>query len=214
MNKPLLTMSLIAAMAAAPVFAQSEEPVQPVADEAADVEEGAVIKADVPELDMGEDPNAPKPQQSGPTTYTQDGFGDWQLQCLEVTDGDDVCQMYQLLKDSAGNSVAEVNIFKIKDGGQAVAGGTFIVPLETLLPQKLTITVDGGSARRYDYSFCSQIGCYARVGLTAEDIQRYKAGAKAEILIVPAVAANKKVVVEMSLKGFTAAYKAASTVAQ
>ncbi|MGH1413420.1 MAG: invasion associated locus B family protein [Pelagimonas sp.] len=206
MNKSLLTISLIAALSAAPVFAQSEEP------SAEDVAEGAVIKADVPELDMGEDPNAPKP--TGPKTYVKDGFGDWVLQCLEVPEGDDVCQMYQLLKDANGTSVAEVNIFKIQDGGQAVAGGTFIVPLETLLPQKLTVTVDGGSARRYDYSFCSQIGCYARVGLTAQDIQRFKAGAKATITLVPAVAANKKVSVEMSLKGFTAAYKAASTIAQ
>lgn len=209
MNKPLLTMSLIAAMTAAPAFAQSEEP---AADPAADVAEGAVVKADVPDLDMGEDPSEAKP--SGPRTYTQDGFDDWVLRCLEVPEGTDVCQMYQLLKDEAGSSVAEVNIFKIKDGGQAVAGGTFIVPLETLLPQKLTITVDGGGARRYDYSFCSQIGCYARVGLTNEDINRFKAGAVAQVSIVPAIAPDKKVTVEMSLKGFTAAYKAASFIQQ
>ncbi|PYG34734.1 invasion associated locus B family protein [Pelagimonas varians] len=210
MTKTLLTMSLIAALTAAPVFAQSEEP---VADEAADVVEGAEVKAAVPELDMGEDPNA-APAQTGPRTYVQDGFGDWVLQCLEVPEGDDVCQMYQLLKDANGSNVAEVNIFKIKEGGRAVAGGTFIVPLETLLTQKLTVTVDGGAARRYDYSFCSAVGCYARVGFTEEDIQRFKAGAKATISLVPAVAADQKVIVEMSLSGFTSAYKAASTITQ
>lgn len=213
MTKSLLTLSLIAALAAAPVFAQSNAPAEPVADEAADVVEGAEVKADVPELDMGEDPNAPA-AQTGPRTYVQDGFGDWVLQCLEVPEGEDVCQMYQLLKDANGSNVAEVNIFKIKEGGRAVAGGTFIVPLETLLTQKLTVTVDGGTARRYDYSFCSQIGCYARVGFTEEDIQRFKAGAKATISLVPAVAADQKVIVEMSLSGFTSAYKAASTVTQ
>lgn len=208
MNKPLLTMSLIAAMAAAPVFAQSEEPAAPAVE---DVAEGAVIKADVPELDMGE---APAAKPTGPRTYVKDGFGDWVLQCLEVADGDDVCQMYQLLKDAGGSPVAEVNIFKIKEGARAVAGGTFIVPLETLLPKKLSVSVDGGAARLYDYSFCSQIGCYARVGLTNEDVQRLKAGAKATITLVPALAPDKKVVLDMSLSGFTSAYKAASSIQQ
>lgn len=207
MTKSLLTLSLIAAMAAAPAFAQTEEPA------ADDVVEGAEVKAAVPELDMGEDPNA-APAQAGPKTYIKDGFGDWVLQCLEVPEGEDVCQMYQLLKDANGSNVAEVNIFKIKDGSRAVAGGTFIVPLETLLTQKLTVTVDGGTARQYDYSFCSQIGCYARIGLTEEDVQRFRAGSKATITLVPAVAANQKVSVEMSLTGFTAAYKAASTITQ
>jgi invasion protein IalB len=53
-------------------------------------------------------------------------------------------------------------------------------------------------------------GCYARIGFTAEDITRYKAGKEAVISIVPVVAPDQRVSVTMSLRGFTAAFDASS----
>lgn len=122
--------------------------------------------------------------------------------------------MYQLLTTAEGASVAEVSIFQLKDAGQAVAGGTFVVPLETLLTQKLRISVDGSKARIYDYSFCNQIGCYARVGFTQEDVNRFKAGAKATVTLIPALAPDQKVELNMSLSGFTAAFDASTAMTQ
>ena len=115
--------------------------------------------------------------------------------------------MYQLLRDQNGGSVAEVSIFRVPNGGQVSAGGTFIVPLETLLTQKLNIRVDSGQAKRYDFSFCTQIGCYARVGFTDEDVAAFRRGNVANVTIVPALAPDQLVTVAMSLSGFTAAFE-------
>ncbi|WGW02812.1 invasion associated locus B family protein [Tropicibacter oceani] len=215
MTRSLLLLSLVAALGAAPVFAQTAtETEQPAAPEAADspASDGSTNIGGA--LDLGEDASAPEDGAAKPETYIKETFGDWSLQCLKVPEAEDVCQMYQLLKDPNGASVAEVSIFRLQNGGQAVAGGTFVVPLETLLTQKLVVSVDGGQARRYDYSFCAPIGCYARVGFTAEDIARFKAGAKASVTLVPALAPDQKVSVDMSLSGFTAAYDQTSSLNQ
>jgi invasion protein IalB len=116
------------------------------------------------------------------------------------------------MDDGEGSPVAEVSIFRLKDGGRAKAGATIVVPLETALPQQITLSVDGGKARRYPYSFCSQVGCYARVGFTSEDIASFKLGNAATVTIVPALAPDQKVELVLSLTGFTAAYDNASIV--
>lgn len=210
MKKPLLLLSLIAAMGGAPAFAQSDDAAAPAAEAPASDPDSQIGGG----LDLGEETGAAPAQQEGPRTYIKETFNDWALQCIEVPEGGDVCQMYQLLKDANGSNVAEVSIFQLANGGRAVAGGTFVVPLETLLTQKLSISVDGGAERRFDFSFCAPVGCYARVGFTGEDIQRFKAGAKAVVTIVPALAPDQKVNVDMSLSGFTAAFDQTSQLNQ
>jgi invasion protein IalB len=80
------------------------------------------------------------------------------------------------------------------------------VPLETSLPAQVTVAIDGGAGKRYPFAFCNPVGCYARVGLTDADISAYKRGNEAKITIVPALAPDQKVVLNLSLEGFTAAY--------
>ncbi|MHA7876235.1 invasion associated locus B family protein [Roseivivax sp.] len=140
------------------------------------------------------------------SSYVRETIGDWDIQCLRAQEGEDPCQLYQLLQDEDGNSVAEVSLFKVEGQGQAVAGANFIVPLETLLTQKLTISVDGGQAKRYDFAFCAQLGCVARVGFTGDDIASFKRGRVANVTIVPAAAPEQEVTVGMSLSGFTDSY--------
>ncbi len=218
MTRKLLLLTTLAFFVGQPALAQDEDTASDPAPEQSEQSEttsqGGGIGGG---LDLGEDASA-GPATAGaaqqPETYVRDTYEDWDLQCLPVEDGEDVCQMYQLLTDGQGNSVAEVSIFRLAGEGQARAGGTFVVPLETLLTQKLTVSVDGGAARRYDFAFCNRIGCYARVGLTAEDIARFKAGASAQVSIVPALAPDQKVTLDMSLAGFTAAYDEASEVSQ
>lgn len=192
MKKQLVLLSMIAALSAGPGFTQTEgdAATEPPADNG---------------LDLGE-PAA----TNGPEPYVKEVFTDWELRCLKVSEEREICQMYQLLQDDSGANVAEVNLFRLSGGGQAVAGGTFTVPLETLLTQKLTVSVDGGEGKRYDFSFCTQQGCLARVGFTADDVARFKAGSEAVISIVPVVAPDQRVTVSMSLDGFTAAYDATS----
>jgi len=52
------------------------------------------------------------------------------------------------------------------------------------------------------------VGCVARVGFTAAEVDGFKKGGKATLTIVPAVAPDKTVALEVSLKGFTAGFDA------
>ena len=161
------------------------------------------------QLSLGEDASVP---QTG-DTYTAETNGDWELRCIKTEEGEDPCQMYQLMRDSEGTPVAEISIFRLPEGGRAVAGATIIVPLETSLPQQLTMEVDGGQARRYPYAFCNPIGCYSRVGLVAEEVAQFRRGANATLTIVPALARDQEVKLNMSLSGFTASFDK-TTIAQ
>ena len=96
----------------------------------------------------------------------------------------------------------------LSEGGEAVAGATVIVPLETLLTQQLNITVDAGATKRYPFTFCTEVGCVARVGFTKEDIDGFKKGSIAKISVVPVADPTRTVDVDISLKGFTAGFEA------
>jgi len=160
-----------------------------------------------PDLDMGRD------IEEDPS-YIKEQYGDWQLQCFKSEAEEDPCQMYQLLREEAGNPVAEFSLFKLPSSSQAVAGAMIVVPLGTLLPEGLKISVDGGKAKSYNFSFCSMVGCFARIGFTEGDIGTFRAGVKATLTIVPAQAPDQKVNIETSLDGFTAAYNNVSVAPQ
>lgn len=174
------------------------------------------VATETPGLSMG------TPAQAGPLTQEQANVGEtymakafeiWEQRCVKTADGADPCQLYQLLKDGSGNSVAEISMFALPEGGQAVAGATVIVPLETLLTGNLTIAIDGTAPKIYPFTFCTQIGCIARVGFTAEEVGQFKKGAKAVMTIVPAAAPDQKVTLDISLKGFTAGFDAVKATA-
>jgi invasion protein IalB len=145
-------------------------------------------------------------------TYFKGTFDDWSLRCIVTEDGNDPCQMYQLLSDGAGSPIAEFTMFRLPEGAQASAGATIVAPLETSLEQGLTIKVDDAPARRYPFAFCNTVGCYARIGLTDEDVDAYRRGSQAIVRIVPIAAPDQNVNVGLSLKGFTAAFDAASVI--
>lgn len=154
-------------------------------------------------LDLGQ------PVSDGPQLgerYAKEEHGDWTLACIKTEAEKDPCSLLQVLNGPDGNPMSEVSLFRLEKGGQAVAGATIIVPLETLLPAQLTIAVDGAAGKRYNYSFCNPIGCVAQIGLTQADIDSFKKGNKATLSLIPAPAPDQKVELEMSLSGFTAGY--------
>lgn len=156
------------------------------------------------QLSLGEDADAtPTVGQ----TYVAETLGSWQMRCVVTEDGNDPCQMYQLMSDEGGTPVAEISIFRLPEGGRALAGATIIVPLETSLPEQLTIKVDSNPARRYPFAFCNPIGCFSRVGLVADEVDGFKRGNEAFLSIVPALARDQTVELVMSLDGFTAAFE-------
>lgn len=176
-------------------------------DQSTTTEEAPVADGNDPSvtgLSMGNADGEPQVGQ----TYIAGEQGDWQLRCVKSEDGKDPCQLYQLLSDEEGNSVAEFSIFNLPEGQQAVAGATVVTPLETLLTAELRLQVDSGQARRYPYSFCSQIGCFARLGFTQAEVDAFKAGSAATVAIVPAAAPNEVVALKLSLSGFTAGWNA------
>lgn len=141
--------------------------------------------------------------------YVQETFDAWQLRCIRTEDGSDPCQLYQLLKDKATDKpISEISLVALPEGGEAVAGATIITPLETLLTQQLNIAVDGGDTKRYPFTFCTEVGCVARVGFTKDDIAGFKKGKVAVLSVVPVADPTRTVDVEISLSGFTAGFEA------
>ena len=168
------------------------------------------------DLSMGVDPTVPPalPTQAEAAegqTYLNAAFEKWELRCVKTPDGSDPCQLYQLLLDATGNDVAEISMFALPEGNKAAAGATVIAPLETLLTAAMQFSVDGGKPKLYPFTFCTRAGCVARIGFTAEEVAQLKAGAGAVMTIVPAVAPDQKVELQISLKGFTAGYEAVKT---
>ncbi|UWQ16607.1 invasion associated locus B family protein [Jannaschia sp. M317] len=157
-------------------------------------------------LSTGEEVAAPN---AAPGIYIKEEHGDWEIRCLEAPEGqEDPCQMFQRLSDQNGNPTADVNIFDLPDGGEIVAGATILTPLQTLLTAQVTMQIDSGQPRRYPFAFCDVGGCYARLGLRAEDVNRLKRGAKATLTVVPAQAPDQEALLTMSLTGFTAGFSA------
>lgn len=218
MTRYMIALPLCAALAAfapAAVFAQTEAP-ETTQETAPATTPEATAETTPPAatsteslLSLGEDLN----QVGQP--YTRDVNEAWEMRCIRGEEGaDEPCQMYQMMDDGQGAPVAEVSMFRLPEGGQAVAGATVIVPLETSLTSQLTVSIDGDKTRRYPFAFCNQIGCYVRLGLTADDIAAFKRGNEATLTIVPAMAPDQEVALTLSLKGFTASYDSVTVLDQ
>jgi invasion protein IalB len=106
--------------------------------------------------------------------YDKGFFGDWTLRCVKSDKVPEMCQLFQLMKDASGSPVAEFNLNTLSKTGPVLAGANVITPLETLLPEGLTIRVGENDAKRYPFAFCVKIGCVARIELTAEDLDYYR----------------------------------------
>ncbi|WP_323782441.1 invasion associated locus B family protein [Thalassovita sp.] len=201
MPKFLNIVSVLAALSIAGAAFAQDTAETPAADSAADT---PAANTD-PGLSLGEEVKV--------EPYIRETSGDWNLECLRTGTDEEPCQLMQELNGGDGNPIATVRLFRLKNGGDAEAGAMIAVPLETLLTAQLTIAVDGNPGKRYPFSVCDRLGCYARIGLRAEDIAEFKRGAKATLSIVPFVAPDQIVRVDMSLKGFTSGYDMVTEVA-
>ncbi|WP_151717536.1 invasion associated locus B family protein [Gemmobacter serpentinus] len=213
-----IALALSLGMTAGAAVAQdSTTPAAPAAE--APAAEAPAVDATTPAAPGSEAPAAPAPAAEAPagaaapaadglgSVYLKGTEGDWQMRCIRVeADQIEPCQMYQLLKDKDGNSVAEVSLFPLPAGQQAVTGATISVPLETLLTANLTLQIDQSKPRVYPFTWCDRESCIARVGFTKEDLAALKAGNKGTLTIVPVIAPDQQVNLSLSLKGFTKSY--------
>lgn len=145
------------------------------------------------------------PAQSEVLEIVRDTFGAWEVRCLP--EGDE-CFMYQLALDPEDNPVAEVSILKLPPEAEAEAasGVTVVTPLGTLLTEGIVLQIDQGESLQYPFSWCSQVGCFARFGLTDTSINEMKRGNAGRMTLVSVGAPDAPVTLEISLSGFTAAY--------
>lgn len=212
MNSLMKTLPFAVLMAfGGAAFAQGTE-TPPATDETAqtaDTTPDAATEdtsADALALSMGEEAAG---EVALGAVYIDSKYVDWELRCIKSEAEIDPCQIYQLLGDGKGNPVAEINIFPLPAKEEAAAGATVITPLETLLTQQLSLSVDGSKPKKYPFSWCSDIGCFSRMGFSDGDIAIFKKGVSATLTIVPVAAPDQKVNLKVSLSGFTAAYDAA-----
>lgn len=195
----LLSTAFLLAMAA-PLAAQEAPAATTEAAEPAAPEEALG-------LDMGTSADAAQGPEAG-QFYIREEFGDWGMRCIMIPDQPDPCELYQLLLGADDNPVAELTVFPLPPGGQAVAGATVVAPLETLLTERITITVDGQQPLQYEFSYCNRAGCVARLGLTQREVDAFKRGNTATLRIVPAADPNQPFDLPISLRGFTAGFEA------
>ncbi len=170
-------------------------------------------EATQPPLSMGIDTAAAAVLKTAETAaigelYLAGTFDLWEMRCVKAEDGKDPCRLYQLLKDAEGNPTAEISLFNLPEGAQAVAGAAVLVPLDTLLSANLTFVVDANREVIYPYTVCGLDGCIARIGFAAVQLDQRKNGASATITLVPAGLPDLKVPMVLSLKGFTAGFDA------
>lgn len=196
---------------AAPAEAAEGETTAPEAGTAATPAEGETAPAaeDASSSDAATASDEPKPGQY----YVKAEHTDWAIRCIKADNGIDPCELYQLLKDSEGNSVAEVTMIPLQNG-EVAAGATIVAPLETDLIKGLSLAIDGGEARGYPFSFCAPVGCVSRMGFTASELSALKRGGGAEVTLLPFGGnPNKPVALKLSLSGFTVAFDELSKLA-
>lgn len=140
--------------------------------------------------------------------YNKGKFGDWTLRCVKSKVSKDSCQLFQLMLNVDRTPIAEFTFNIIEPNGIVIAGATVITPLETLLTAELTIRIDDKKAKIYPFSFCIQMGCVARIGLTEDDLTSYRSGIEATVTMISAGSPNQQENLKLSLKGFTAGHKA------
>lgn len=216
---PKITSTALAAilvLGAAPLMAQTATeapaPAEPAeaAPPAAPAEAPAPAAAQTPAAPAEAAAATGEPQVGA--YYVAESFDAWQLRCIKTENDADPCELYQLMRDGQGNSVAEITLIPLANGGQAAAGATIVSPLETDLQQGIQLKVNSGAAKAYPFNFCAPVGCVSRVGLTADELANLKRGNSATVSLLPYGAPSEAVVnLNLSLKGFTAGYGALET---
>jgi invasion protein IalB len=173
----------------------------------------AAPAADTPAATATEAPATPAadaPAADGPgSVYLAETHGDWERRCARAPEGQpERCQLFQLLEDKNGNPTAQMVLFRLPTGNDVLAGAEITVPLETLLTAGLKMQVDTAKPSVFPYAFCDPVGCVAQVGFAASDVDAFKKGGAAKLVLVPALAPTQQVELTVSLKGFTAGYDA------
>lgn len=148
---------------------------------------------------------AAAPQPGEPYVVAQ--YQDWEILCTRfVDDGEEQCEMYQLLIGEDETPLAEVSIAMLPEDEEFSVGATVTAPLGTFLLTGMAWQIgDDGDLREEPFQVCNRIGCIALLGLQDEEVDQMRRGSHAFVLFRPFAATDQVVGARVSLMGFTAA---------
>jgi len=126
----------------------------------------------------------------------------WEVRCPEGAEG---CRLVSRGLDAEGNEVVNIAMQGLPEGSAASMGVTIVTPLLTLLPRGVTVRVDGEAPAGFPFSWCDIQGCYARYGLTADEVQALRTGTAIKVSIFAVTNQGDAIEATISLAGFTAA---------
>ena len=193
MKNFLATFAALLAMTAASVAVAQDASAEKPADEA--TQEAPAENQDAPADGAA--------ASDGQDEVIQAVHGDWQIRCSNARNE---CYMYQLALDALDVPVAEVSMVPLKDREDAVAGFTVVTPLRTLLTEGLAVQVDNGQLQRYRFRWCTEAGCFVQFGVTQSGLDSFKRGNRARLTVISVERPQSPVTLDVSLKGFTAAF--------
>lgn len=140
---------------------------------------------------------------------TQKTFQDWTLVCQKPEGADkEVCVLVQTLVSKDKESEKERPLMRVETviTQTGESGMIFALPLGFFLPQGLSFQVDDGEAKRFAVEVCVPDGCRAALATDQDMIKALKSGKEGKLTFY--ASPQKPVSFPVSLKGFSAGYKA------
>lgn len=152
-----------------------------------------------------------EPQSAAPAAAAPEPrqIQDWTLRCDAPASGALVGPCYMVQDIAAPEGQGQIARMIVGHfGKEHLLGALVFVPLGIRLPPGLLIGVDQNEPRRFPFQFCSPSGCQAQIALDDAFLAELKAGAKAQAIFEDIN--GRKIAVDVSLRGFTAALKETS----
>ena len=142
-----------------------------------------------------------------PTGSNPEVHGDWLVRCSGDNGVAAVCEAYRNLYLTQN----EQRILHIAVGHDAeqedAAVAILIAPLGVALQPGMSLAIDGGAASEFAYMNCTADGCRVRAPLGSDMLAAMRAGVEMQVTI--AEVSGRRIVIPVSLTGFTAAFASA-----
>jgi invasion protein IalB len=130
--------------------------------------------------------------------------GDWEVRCVETSGA---CVMTQTITGASDNALYVVEVVRLADNPNGVAGMRVRAPIGVLLTRGLGLRIDSGQPVQAPFVFCAPDVCVAEVVLREQDVNLFRRGAKATLTVYPVQAPDQAQVGNLSLIGFTKSFE-------
>ncbi|HSH43506.1 MAG TPA: invasion associated locus B family protein [Arenicellales bacterium] len=132
-------------------------------------------------------------------------FEDWGVECRQPPSEETKrCIMFQRQVLEDGRTLLVLTVRKAPDDRPPLA--ILQLPLGVLLEPGVSLSVDGGEPRELRYRLCDEGGCIVTFLLDEALQNAFRQGQNARVVVV--TADQRRVNVDVSLSGFTAAFNA------